>query len=85
MVRRTIDDKKEILKNIIINDKCKIDLDKITELRRDTKIEFECNCGTIFSKSFVCFYNFGGGFCKAHHFSGRNQFHDLLCNFSFNF
>ena len=41
MVCRTIDDKKEILKVIINRDKCKIDLDKITEFKKDTKIEFE--------------------------------------------
>jgi len=64
MVRRTIDDKKEILKIIIINDKCKIDLDKITEFKKDTKIEFECSCGTISSKSFVGLEKYGGGFCK---------------------
>lgn len=64
MVRRTIDDKKEILKVIINRDKCKIDLDKIIKLIKDTKIEFECSCGTIFSKSFGCLENYGGGFCK---------------------
>jgi len=64
MVRRTIDDKKEILKVIINRDKCKIDLDKITEFKKDTKIEFECSCGIFSSKSFIGLEKYGGGFCK---------------------
>ena len=55
---------KELLEEICERDKCIVDIDKIENFTRDTRINFICNCGIINEKNFRELYKKGGGFCK---------------------
>jgi hypothetical protein len=53
----------DLLNDIIIRDKCIIELHKYDNLTRNVNIEFICVCGNISNKIFRTLYKFGS-FCK---------------------
>ena len=55
---------KELLENICSRDKCIIDFDKIEKYNRETNIDFICNCGITYNKTFRQLYELSYGFCK---------------------
>ena len=55
---------KELLEKICSRDKCIIDFDKLEKCNRDTEINFICNCGIEYSKTFRQIYDVSGGYCK---------------------
>ena len=55
---------KELLEKICSRDKCIIIFDKLEKCNRDTEINFICNCGIEYSKTFRQIYDVSGGYCK---------------------
>ena len=53
-----------LLQEVCDRDKCIIDFDKIEKYNRDTKVDFICNCGIEYSKTFRQIYDVSGGYCK---------------------
>jgi hypothetical protein len=54
---------KDLLQEVCNIDKCIIDFDKIEKYNRDTKVDFICNCGIEYSKTFRLLYEGSGAFC----------------------
>ena len=54
----------ELLDIICERDECTVDKTKIKEYNRDINIQFTCNCGNIYEKTFRCMYKYGGAFCR---------------------
>jgi len=63
---KKINNYKYKFKEIIERDKCTINIEKIDFKSIDDKykIEFTCNCGSKYIKSFNSLYRKGGGYCK---------------------
>jgi hypothetical protein len=55
---------KDLLLEVCDRDKCIIDFDKIEKYIMLTKINFICNCGIEYIKTFRQLYKSVGGFCK---------------------
>ncbi len=55
---------KKLLEEICNRDKCIIDFEKIEKYNRDINIEFICNCGNNYTKSFRLLYEFSGAYCN---------------------
>ena len=54
---------KNLLQEVCNRDKCIIDFDKIEKYNRDIKVDFICNCGGEYSRTFRLLYKIGA-FCK---------------------
>jgi hypothetical protein len=52
-----------LLQEVCDRDKCIIDFDKIVKYNRETRIDFICNCGCEYSKTFRLLYKIGA-FCE---------------------
>jgi hypothetical protein len=52
-----------LLQEVCDRDRCIIDFDKIEKYNRETRIDFICNCGCEYSKTFIMLYKIGA-FCK---------------------
>ena len=55
---------KNLLQEVCNRDKCIIDFDKIEKYNREIKVEFRCNCGVEYNKTFRQIYDVSGGYCK---------------------
>jgi hypothetical protein len=64
---------KELLEKICSRDKCIIIFDKLEKCNRDTEINFICNCGIEYSKTFRQIYDVSGGYCKKCTENRRND------------
>lgn len=53
------------LKEIATRDKCTFKYKTFGDLKRETKINFVCNCGEDGCKAFRMLWENGGGFCKS--------------------
>jgi hypothetical protein len=53
----------DLLQEVCDRDRCIIDFDKIEKYNRDIKVEFVCNCGIEYSRTFRLLYKIGA-FCK---------------------
>jgi hypothetical protein len=53
-----------LLQEVCERDKCIIDFDKIEKYNRGIKVEFRCNCGIEYIKTFRQIYDVSGGYCK---------------------
>ena len=54
---------KDLLQEVCERDKCIIDFDKIEKYNRETRIDFICNCGCEYNRTFRLLYKIGA-FCK---------------------
>ena len=54
---------KNLLQEVCNRDKCIIDFDKIEKYNRELYVEFICNCGVEYNKTFRLLYEIGA-FCK---------------------
>ena len=53
-----------LLQEVCERDKCIIDFDKIEKYNRKIRVDFICNCGIEYSKTFRQIYDVSGGYCK---------------------
>ena len=53
----------DLLQEVCDRDKCIIDFDKIEKYNREIKVDFICNCGGEYSRTFRLLYKIGA-FCK---------------------
>ena len=54
----------DLLQEVCDRDQCIIDFDKIDKYNREIKVDFVCNCGIVYSKTFRLLYEGSGAFCK---------------------
>ena len=62
-----------LLQEVCERDKCIIDFDKIEKYNREIRVDFICNCGIEYSKTFRQIYDVSGGYCKICTKNKRNE------------